>query len=274
MLADLIQEIPDAVLENEDTIKIYGERLRTSRNGLRPKEQQNGQGLTLEEVGQNLGISTVMVAAKEGANKKKSLCRIDKDDLLAFCCIYQVSPHYLLGLMDSPAQYKISMGTQQRKGNHNETFDDFSEKSIQEFPFLIPSTAVQSRGQLIIYNLKDNQALLTLLIQLANSSRNVQQKVLSRFMSSKSIANCQIEEHLVRISTKEFKDAWLEFVVFSPDQDRRIEHMKILENLGKRNFDVLDFIAKIAVCPSETQKMVQSMLEDDKYLSPKKSLPK
>lgn len=272
-LKELIQNLSDDILKDPDIIEIYKKRLRASREGTRPEGFYEEPKLTLEEVGKHLGISTVMVAAKEGANKDKPLVKIDRNDLLCFCMLYQVSPHYLLGLVNHSSEYKIPREQLIPLPNSSRSSEDKqrepSKKCTKEFPIMFPSTAVQSRGQIIIYRLKENQEFLQLLIRLAKASQRVQQIILSRFENSASVTGCQIEKYLAETATEEFRNEWLRFVVSAPNQDQRIEQMKTLAEVGLRNFDILDFIAKVSVCDTKTQKMVQLVLEDDYFFQNK-----
>lgn len=92
-LKEIISAVFDSELENFQTMKCYSERIKNARLGIYPQ----GERLTQIEVGRIIGISGVAVHKKEQGKSP-----IDRNDLLAFCLLYQVTPDYLLGKVSDP----------------------------------------------------------------------------------------------------------------------------------------------------------------------------
>lgn len=238
------------IFEDISTIKCYVKRLREERERL---------GLTLEEVGNAFGISGVAIHKKESGSGKK----IDLDDLLSFSLLFQVTPHYLVGLVSDPHAYLptdsvIKALNPDCQSNTPSICDQHENVTA---PMQFPSKAIRIRGQRILYHtLLDNPDLLEVFLHLATSTFTTQKCTIARFRDLYALHETCIDEAL----SKDFGDAWGEFIIQPDVLQRRQEFsdaLALFEALGKRNFDCLDCLARVA-CNNSTkfQEMICALI--------------
>lgn len=223
------------IFEDHSTIKCYVKRLHKERERI---------GLTLEEVGNTFGISGVAIHKKESGSGKK----IDPDDLLSFSLLFQVTPHYLVGLVSDPHAYLptdsvIKALNPDCQSNTPSICDQHKNVTI---PMHFPSEAIRIRGQRILYHtLLDNPDLLEVFLHLATSTFTTQKCTIARFRDLYALHETYIDEAL----SEDFSEAWDEFI-FQPDVLKRHQEfsdsLALFETLGTRHFDCLDCLARIA----------------------------
>jgi len=223
------------IFEDLSTIKCYVKRLREERERI---------GLTLEEVGNTFGISGVAIHKKESGSGKK----IDPDDLLSFSLLFQVTPHYLVGLVSDPHAY---LPTNSVIKALNPVCQSITSSICDQHenvtaPMQFPSKTICIRGQRILYHtLLDTPDLLEVFLRLATSTFTTQKCTIARFRDLYALHETYIDEAL----SEDFSEAWGEFIL-QPDVLKRHQEfsdtLALFETLGTRHFDCLDCLARIA----------------------------
>ena len=256
-------ELP--LFEDTSTIECFASLLKDAREGYFPK----GKKLTREEVGNVLGISGTAIQKKEAGECKK----IDKEDLRSFSLLFQVTPHYLVGLVSDSHGYLLTNGVKKALTLH---YPDFDPNKYQQeenahvtltAPMEFPSEAVCIRGQLILYHmLLDGFDLLQMFLILAERCFEDQKRVLARFADLPFLHKESINNTLLWAASEEFQENWCNFIV-QPEvlKQHQIlsDALAIFADLGKRNFECLDTLARISCVASPAHKeMIGVLLEE------------
>lgn len=243
------------IFEDASTIKCFAARLKNAREGIFPR----GKKLTLEEVGNALGISGAAIHKKEKNLEKK----IDRADLLSFSLLFQISPHYLLGLVTDPYGYLLTNGVTEALILALPKFDPTrygQQEHTQTItaPMQFVSDTVCTRGQLILYHtLLDSPDLLQIFSVLAKKPLDDQQRTLARFSDLSFLHEEYIDDKLLWAASEDFKEKWCDFIIQPAVQKRHqvvSDALATFADLGKRNFDCLDSLARITCVTSSAHK--------------------
>ena len=182
-LAEQIQTVPEHLLENPVVMAVYADRLKKARKGILPKRK----GLSLEEAGCTLGISAEAVRKKE-----TGAMPVDRDDLLTFCLLYQVTPDYLLGRVTDPSAYLVTpvLSKAMRQSGYAKKI---KSKSVT-VPIFVSPEPVQARARLVIYETYEDPELFSALMKLTSVSHHQQESIIRKLEDLRSIRACPIEE--------------------------------------------------------------------------------
>lgn len=257
-------ELP--LFEDTSTIDCFASLLKDAREGYFPQREK----LTLDEVGNVLGISGAAIQKKETGKCKK----IDKEDLRSFSLLFQVTPHYLVGLVTDPYGYLLTNGVKKALALNYPDFDPPKDQKEENAyaptltaPMEYPSEAVRTRGQLILYHmLLDSFDLLQTFLILAKRCFENQEKVLVRFADLPFLHQESINNKLSWTASEEFQENWCNFIVQPAVQKQHqiiSKALVIFADLGKRNFECLDTLARISCVTSPAHKeMIGVLLEE------------
>ena len=255
-LRSIITAIPDADLKDAEKMAVYIQRINWARRGILPK----GSQLSFEEVGKLLGISGAAVFKKEHSNAP-----IDRNDLLMFCLLYRVSPHYLLGMVPGP--YDLIMEPtvlEDLIGNRIGNKEKGSSR-LATIPMAFPPAQVQGRAQLIIYNAYNSDDLYSELFQLSAKGFRIQQRVIARFQDLPVFEDCPIDEMVKQTFSDEFQMEWTRFIVFKSEKEQAHirKFMERLARLGTRNFACLDTMARVSISSQSIKNAVAVLIKED-----------
>jgi len=282
-LKSIISKIPDSELQTPEIKALYAERIKLARQGIQPP----GKRLTQDEVGHAFGVSSVAIHKKE-----QGTAPIDREDLLSFCLLYQVTPDYLLGKVSDPHSFirkspviltklhrikkvvkrlrkKYKARKKATKQSATPTKEEQEEESLRAehsptiaMSFSLPAAAVRSRAQLIIYKTYSDSELYAAFLKLASATFDTQEKFLSRLQGLPDIDSCPLAEELRSVLTEPFQMEWTYFIEFKCENERSqiCQYMDQLARLGTCNFACLDFMARISILSKETQNMVKTLL--------------
>lgn len=293
-LPEMVDAISDGILRSEPVIFTYCERLHNTRKGIFPKGITRKRKFTEKEIGTLMGVSGAAVSAKERYTTSMPIRKIDRKDLLQFCTIYDVSPHYLLGLVDDP-QRCIVHENGRMIFTPSSIEGDLSQKEII-FPLWFDSAKIILRTRLIFIGLGDNPGLRDLLIHAATKcTGDTQERLLSCFKNWRGVDQSTIEDRLMADLNDDFKSAIrrsleIDFVEQMPaiGADISIEHWfdenwgilfssRVFEDaryrdendywnlLGYQNFEFLDYIAKISLADGQAKALIEGMLKIDGF---------
>ena len=259
-LQEIIDDIPDDWLTDEYAMRSFCERIRLARKGQLPTDAEmpplQNRKMSQTEVAEQLGISVEAYSKKERAPRP-----IDPTDLMNLCLLYRILPYYLLGLTEDPLEMyipQVAYGFGDRVEGENVYPGSVS------LPMYMSSDQVWNRCQAVLYNLYKNPRLYDLLMQLAEMKLPVQQDVMRRFKGLPSLRDCPVEAQLRIIREEEFQMEWTCFFAFKSkeEQEKHSKHRAVLEHLGQRNFECLDFMTRVALSPPKTQDAVKLLLEE------------
>lgn len=254
-LTEQIQIVPEPLLENPVVMEVYADRLKKARKGILPKRKE----LSLEEAGRTLGISAEAVRKKE-----TGAMPVDRDDLLTFCLLYQVTPDYLLGRVADPSAYLVTpvLSRAMRRSGYTKKI---KAKSVV-VPISVPPESVQARARLVIYETYEDPELFSALMKLASVSHRQQENIIRKFEDLHSIRACPIEEKVQWALTDEFQESiWCPFTlkVRSGAQELDLsDALDYLAHLGASFFDCLDTIARIAISSERFRNMAKILIEE------------
>lgn len=295
-LPEMIDAIADTILTDGAAIYAYSQRLYNTRHGIFPPGiQGKGYRFTEKEVGSLMGISGAAVSAKERYTASNPIKRINRNDLLRFCTIYDVSPHYLLGLVDNPSACIV----------HQESSRTFTPSCIEGetcpreciSPIWFEPVGITSRLRLAFVGLSNNPELRNLLIYAAERcDKNAQDTIQSWLKGWKGMDLSPIEDRKIADSNEDFRvivrenmgidlaapssapdgnisieqwmqDVWGNFCVSQFfDSDRYNTEADFWSVLGYQNFDFLDWIAKVALADQEAKALIMGVLKKDGFV--------
>lgn len=293
-LPEMIDAISAGILRSEPIIFTYCERLRNTRKGIYPKGITRKQKFTEKEVGALMGVSGAAVSAKERYTTSMPVREINRMDLLQFCTIYNVSPHYLLGLVDGPHKVIVHQNGRMRF-TPSSIEGDFSQKELT-IPIRFDPSKIILRARLIFVGLGDNPGLRDLLIHAAaKCTGDTQERLLSCFKNWRGFDQSAIEERRMADINDDFKSTirrsmGIDAFERAPaiDVDITIEQWvtenwgifyrpSLFENtqyrnendywnlLGYQNFEFLDFIAKVSLADKQAKVLIEEMLKMDGF---------
>lgn len=254
-LTEQIQTVPERLLENPMVMEVYADRLKKTRKGILPKRK----GLSLEEAGRTLGISAEALRKKE-----TGAMPVDRDDLLTFCLLYQVTPDYLLGRVTDPSAYLVTpvLSKAMRRSGYTKKI---KAKRVT-VPISVPPESVQARARLVIYKTCEDPELFSALMKLASASHRQQENIIRKFEDLRSIRTCPIEEKVQWALTDEFKESiWFPFTlkVRSGAQELDLsDALDCLVHLGASFFDCLDFMARVAISSDKIRDSVKFFIPE------------
>lgn len=254
-LTEQIQTVPETLLEDPVVMETYADRLKKARKGILPKRK----GLSLEEAGRTLGISAEAVRKKE-----TGAMTIDRDDLLAFCLLYQVTPDYLLGRVADPSTYLVTP-VLSKAMRRNGYIKKIKAKRVA-VPISVPPESVQARARLVIYETYEDPELFSAFMKLASASHRQQENIIRKFEDLRSILDCPIEEKVQWVLTDAFWESiWCPFTlkVRSGAKETNLSGaLECLAHLGVSCFECLDTIARIAISPEKFRNMAKVLIEE------------
>lgn len=207
------KKIPDDTLEKLEVIKLYGRNLKKIR-----KEQQ----LSLEDVATPIGMSLEYLRQIEEGMPNK----INRNDLLLLCGLYQVCPERLLGELAPPG--KVAM-----KFYHEETL---------------------KKASFIVERLIDtDQSLLQFLVNLDNVSNHNRKKLLA-FLRNIPILKLQRSDNIKLL---------IQTISYLPEEGNHVDWGTYIDRLCAFELimpTILDIYISIAVSEKRVRKMVLELV--------------
>lgn len=232
-----IASIPDDFLSSKDTQRTCAQRIS------RLREQHN---LSLEEVGEILGVSHPMVRYLETLPDEKGYRPISKYYLEALSHIYYVSPHYIVGNTCNPADYTASYLT--------DPLIDDSPKILNCARYLLKALYPESGDWD-----KTNQKLLCAFVRICSAKyahRILIRNCLKATPTIENLYDDSIEYDGSQVHQHTFDDLYT--VSFCTD---------IFYTLGVRDFALLDLMARIATAPLNIKELVYLYLDRGGFLT-------